>query len=1233
MRFHYVFCFGNFVSSSHLHAATIASPITSSASSPPPAPDPPLRPRIELILHFAFLFLSAWQARNRVSSTAMTELLQAIGLIFEWALVAGIGAIVNVPGEVPWSGDQSMDGKMPHFDRTKKTKRSRLVKASLFTITTIDDSNQTFTYNSSMWPSTIEKASKPLKINTLQFDTRLLCPDVDCGGNYLLSDIDTMSDLQTANPKCTRVAAVAAEQPAHAMANAESMAIHDDANVARCGTPLLKYQNKHHIDDGGAANIHSSSASSSAPIRQHVRNPHTHTPQQLYPYTGIRRPIIDQLQRPGVEMGGEKWREGYEIVNNTMRRRQSHTLGDVSHGAHWERNLYYDKSTGKTWSKSTPGDDPPSAPDFDRRMDGLAAPGTIALAINVDWFSPNKDQMYSVGGIYGTNLNLPRGERYLPKNMILIGVLPGPSQTSKVQLQAAVRTAVAELLVIFESMRCGVGEKVRTFEHPDGVLLRVVLLCVICDTPAARKMGGTAGHSADAGCPWCTAGGTGGGRGAHWSFAQTGSRDTWELKTDQSHRQHADEWCAAARDQKSANKKTDKSRKLTQDEHWQKHGTRYCALMDLPYFDMVRGIPLDVMHNIYLGLCKESMSLLTRPTPRCSTAILSSSDLRDIQSFMRRCSPPSDIGDIPIKIASRFSKFKAAEWKNWTTMFCVPALRWFAKQKRARSGGQPPRLMPAHIAMMMTIQQVAVILQQNVITTAEIDRVDQLLAQVMRQVEDLFSSRGEDDRANDDGLQDEEEGAEEDEERDYSLVRIKHIVKPNLHFSQHLGPMLHDFGAPIEWWCNPYERFNGLIANVPRNQSYIELCTMRRFLLLHNVGRIVDEHTHDSRRTTMHRSFVPCVSDYELVSHMLIGSTNHMVGVGSNGLKAAVRVTANSRSTMVYEWNAKTREIDYQAFRDMRHGKLIERKNNRGETCYQMMKVYGHELFPFRFLGESVRARLDGVGGRSSGYSQCQPLMSSNHMMDVLRTQYALIYRESEIRAHAKSNPILRQEIKSMETSERDAWLQVQSADMQAQGADQQRRLWKSSQREKYRELQLPAQIDWLTSRYIYAINDIIYVSKAVEIAGETFGSVLSPRNVRSSYVIINFHHQNTPVITPYYAQVQFYFTHQFMNKKHQFAAVRYFERFGTSKDAKRSDRVVDHLENNDDRANEDANVKDQLLAANTWFAVLERTPMKASVDDVVPIMRLSHRFIPVDIDIDRKEAWIVIPIATKEHM
>ena len=52
----------------------------------------------------------------------------------------------------------------------------------------------------------------------------------------------------------------------------------------------------------------------------------------------------------------------------------------------------------------------------------------FGLMINVDWFQPYKHTTFSVGAIYLSVMNLPRSMRFKRENVILVGILPGPSE-------------------------------------------------------------------------------------------------------------------------------------------------------------------------------------------------------------------------------------------------------------------------------------------------------------------------------------------------------------------------------------------------------------------------------------------------------------------------------------------------------------------------------------------------------------------------------------------------------------------------------------------------------------------------------------------------------------------------------------------------------------------------------------------------------------------------------------
>jgi hypothetical protein len=60
------------------------------------------------------------------------------------------------------------------------------------------------------------------------------------------------------------------------------------------------------------------------------------------------------------------------------------------------------------------------------------------------------------------------------------------------------RPIVNDLLKLWE-----VGMLVKTPLHPNGRRIRVVLVCVVCDVPAAHKLGGFGSHSHTFFCTRC----------------------------------------------------------------------------------------------------------------------------------------------------------------------------------------------------------------------------------------------------------------------------------------------------------------------------------------------------------------------------------------------------------------------------------------------------------------------------------------------------------------------------------------------------------------------------------------------------------------------------------------------------------------------------------------------------------------------------------------------------------
>ena len=156
----------------------------------------------------------------------------------------------------------------------------------------------------------------------------------------------------------------------------------------------------------------------------------------------------------------------------------------------WRNKLqddcYRDIYNGKMWKQFMTVDNKPF----------LSQPNNLALLLNIDFFQPFKHvKGYSVGAIYCVILNLPRSLRYLKKNVLLIGLIPGPKEPDH-DMNTFLDPFAEELNTFWEGVEMlhDVGHK---------TVIRCALLGVACDLPAGRKVCGFLGHSAHYGCSRC----------------------------------------------------------------------------------------------------------------------------------------------------------------------------------------------------------------------------------------------------------------------------------------------------------------------------------------------------------------------------------------------------------------------------------------------------------------------------------------------------------------------------------------------------------------------------------------------------------------------------------------------------------------------------------------------------------------------------------------------------------
>ena len=284
-----------------------------------------------------------------------------------------------------------------------------------------------------------------------------------------------------------------------------------------------------------------------------------------------------------------------------------------------------------------------------KEMSGfLSHSSSLAVMLNVDWFRPHKHSPGSVGVVYLVLLNLPRHEKYKLENIIVVGILPGPSQP-KLTANTFLEPLVKELHTLWLW-------KERFAVHGSFFkrAIKVGLICVSSDVPATRKIGGFLGHMASQGCSRCKREFSSGGL----NFSGF-DRVNWPPRNSSEHK------CSAKRT-------LGENSPAAQQKLCSQLGARYSILQELEYFDCIRYFVVDPMHNLYLGTAKHMMKNVWLNEKK---DFISDEDFQRIQELVDSLTVSQDIGRIPGKISCSFSGFTADQWKNWTVVYSLFALK------------------------------------------------------------------------------------------------------------------------------------------------------------------------------------------------------------------------------------------------------------------------------------------------------------------------------------------------------------------------------------------------------------------------------------------------------------------------------------------------------------------------------------------------------------------------------
>ncbi|KAJ3536169.1 hypothetical protein NMY22_g6153 [Coprinellus aureogranulatus] len=360
-------------------------------------------------------------------------------------------------------------------------------------------------------------------------------------------------------------------------------------------------------------------------IHARRRHPPSHllprTPLLQAPFMSIQSQLASILAVPGVEAEMDKWR------------------GKPRYAGHY-RDIFDGAVT-----KSLPA--PDGSLFFKNGVEDRQGPDgelRIGLTLGLDWFSYLRSQIapsHSSCPISLSIANLPPHMRYRTANLMLVAIMPGPKEQPPDECQRFLRVLVNELLRLWEH-----GFTVVTPSSPLGRLVRIILICICCDKPAAHKVGGFGSHSHTFFCTRC------------WisqadkvkpeAFQQGGFR----ARTDREHRMAGFEYASLTTDAGREAFVKDKA-------------ARWSEFARLPYFDLVRMIVIDPMHNLLLGLVKTHFHHIWVQ----GKIVRKTKELPALHQFLEKFQLPSYAGRLPVFVGdSSGGSLTADQWMLFATV-------------------------------------------------------------------------------------------------------------------------------------------------------------------------------------------------------------------------------------------------------------------------------------------------------------------------------------------------------------------------------------------------------------------------------------------------------------------------------------------------------------------------------------------------------------------------------------
>ncbi len=208
--------------------------------------------------------------------------------------------------------------------------------------------------------------------------------------------------------------------------------------------------------------------------------------------------------------------------------------------------------------------------------------GRYVFSLCEDGFNPftskEAGKKHSTGAIYMVCLNLPPYLRYQMENVFLVGIIPGPRQPEKDQINYLLAPLVDDLDRLYHR---GVRYS-KTPCYSKGRRIRVMLGPLVCDLPAARQIAGFGSHAHTHFCSMCK---------LEKDDMEELDEGKFIRRHNKEHREQAEAW-------------RDAPTLADRDRLYALHGVRWSELLRLKYWKPVEFTVFDSMHCLFLGLLR-----------------------------------------------------------------------------------------------------------------------------------------------------------------------------------------------------------------------------------------------------------------------------------------------------------------------------------------------------------------------------------------------------------------------------------------------------------------------------------------------------------------------------------------------------------------------------------------------------------------------------------------------------